>query len=35
MRVAKKKTAIPIVKTGGYDQAIYRGGYTQRVSKHS
>lgn len=26
MRVTKKKTAIPIVKIGGYDQAIYRGG---------
>lgn len=25
MRVTKKKIAIPIVKIGGYDQAIYRG----------
>ena len=27
MRVTKKKIVIPVVKIGGYDQAIYRGGY--------
>ena len=26
MRVTKKKIVIPVLKIGGYDQAIYRGG---------